>query len=63
VTSGEPLSGAHGRARPKPCKRYANMLLKPKFLAHLHSCHACKAVVAYLIKKSEIKLYSYPNRN
>jgi hypothetical protein len=51
-------------SEPKPCKRYAKrMLLTAKFIAHMPSCDACKAVVAHLNKESEIKLYSYRNRN
>jgi hypothetical protein len=52
--SSEPLSGTEDRARPKPCKRYAKMLLSPKFLAHLPACRACKRVLTNLHRESEL---------
>lgn len=63
MTSRKSLSGTDDRTRPKPCKRHAKMILNPKFLAHMRSCDACKAVVAYLNKESEIKLYLHRSRN
>jgi hypothetical protein len=39
------------------CKRYGKtMLLTSKFIAHLPSCRACKQVMAYLNRESEIEL-------
>jgi hypothetical protein len=57
-------SGNDDQSEPRPCNRYAKRLpLNAKFIAHMPSCDACKAVVAYLKKESEINLYSYRNRN
>jgi hypothetical protein len=57
----ESLSGTDDRARPEPCKRYAKMILNPKFLAHLPACRACKRVVTQLNSESELELTSDPN--
>ena len=52
------------QSEPRPCERYARrMLLNAKFITRMSSCDACKAVVAQLNWESEIKLYSYRNRN
>ena len=57
MTSRKSLSGTDGRARPKPCKQYAKMILNPKFLAHLPDCRACKSVVVNLSRESELNRF------
>jgi hypothetical protein len=48
-------------SEPKPCERYAKrMLLTAKFIVHLPSCDACKAVVTHLNQESEIRAVFLP---
>lgn len=37
------------------------MLLNTTFITHLPACRACKSVVAYLNRESELKLRAYEN--
>jgi hypothetical protein len=56
MKSRKSLPGTADRPEPKPCKRYAKMLLNAQFIAHLPACRDCLAVVAQLNRKSEMKL-------
>jgi hypothetical protein len=48
---------------PRPCKRHKRMRLSASFKAHLRTCDACKAVLAYLNRESSVSLYFHRHRN
>jgi len=49
---------------PRPCKRFSKRpCLNERFLKHLPTCAACRAVIAYLEKQLQIDTYVYRNRN
>ena len=49
---------------PKPCKRYSKRApWNAKFLAHLPHCDACKAVMLYLRRQSQMDLFRRRHRN
>jgi len=52
------------RPEPKPCKRFAHQkALTTAFEKHLPKCKACQAVIAYLVRESELNLYVRKLRN
>jgi hypothetical protein len=48
---------------PKPCKKFPRMPSSAKFFAHLPDCLACQAVIAYLQRDSELRLFLHDSRN
>jgi hypothetical protein len=51
------------KPEPKPCKKFSRMPSSAKFFAHLPNCPACQAVIAYLQRGSELRLYAFKSRN
>lgn len=49
---------------PRPCKRFSKRpCLNERLLKHLPTCPACRAVILYLEKQSQIDGYVYQHRN
>jgi hypothetical protein len=48
---------------PKPCRRLRRMDPTPTFIKHLEKCEACRAVIEYLNRDSELTLYLNEHRN
>jgi len=49
---------------PKSCKRFSKrMPMNARFLAHLPTCEASKAVLAYLQRDLELRNFLHKSRN
>lgn len=48
---------------PRPCKRFKHMVPTPTFIKHLEKREACSAVILYLIRATELELWTYHHRN
>jgi hypothetical protein len=49
---------------PRPCKRFSRRpTLHERFLKHLPTCSACRAVIEYLEKQSRIDKFVHEHRN
>ena len=52
------------KPEPKPCQRFAKRFVyNERFKKHLPGCRACKALLAYLYRESEIDMYVHEHRN